>query len=359
MRIVLVLKPYAIEVYTRENNTYTLRHVESATRIDGELVSEYEKRMVFVCKKLATDIRLSSFFKETSRTLKGVDVVLSSPWCTYDVVQVEKDFGKKTKITDTVLKSMFLKKDEKDLYVVESYTSNILLNGYKVPAIDNQIAETVAFQYVHVYAKTSFITPLIHVLESIFHTHKVFLTSIYGLTEFVSHMRVSSGVSEIQIILEEESVDVSYIYDGLHVVNMFVPYSYAEAEHDIAMNLSAHNDVVQDILISRGESMQQRATTQVDKNAKKLWPDLDAQVKEIVNTSISNSLEKIVQHVRDCIDTIDIEYIKSSTRVQVYCVNKNLVLSYGIELAHKIATDPYITMKVHSVIDDDSVISLF
>jgi hypothetical protein len=304
-------------------------------------------------------MRASSFFKDISRKVKGIDVVLCAPWCTYDVVQAEKDLGKKTKITDAVMKSMFVKKDEKQFYVVESYTSNILLNGYKVDSLADHMAETVAFQYVHIYAREFFVTPLIRTMESVFNTHKVYLTSIYGLTEFVSKMRPRENIAEIQVILEDESLDVSYTYDGLHIVNMFVPHSYAQVEQSIAMSLSARSDVVQEILVSRGESMQQEKPTLADKNAKKLWPDLDAEVKKIVEAALTESIEKVVQHVRDCVDKIDLEYIKSSTTVQVYCASKSLVLSYGTELAKKITTDPYIIMKIHPTVDNMTVTSLF
>lgn len=363
MRIVLVLKPYAIEVYTRENDIYTLISVERTSQIEDESLSDYEKRMVFVCKDICKEMKASTYFKEVAHTVKGVDIVLSSPWCMYDVMHVEKDLGKQMKVTDAMIKSMFVKKDEKQFYIVESYASNILLNGYKVKKVQGQVAETIEFQYVHVYAQASFATSLIKTMESIFHTHKVSLTSIYGLIEYVSSHRTEKKVSEIQIILEEESIDISYTYDGLHVVNMFIPCSYAQIENAIAMKLATDHEVVQQILVSRNEVAQQDvvvdANTSVNKNAKKLWPDLDPEVKKIVDLAVQENTEKILKYIRDCIDTIDTDYLKNTSSLYVYGVNKNIISAYGIELAKQIVADPYISMKIPLVLETDAITSIF
>lgn len=359
MRIVLVLKPYSIEVYSRENNLYTLIGVDKTSHIQDESILDYEKRMIFVCKKLCTEMRASSFFKSNALKLKGIDVVLSSPWCTYDVVQVEKEFEKKTKITNEIIESMFVKKDEKDLCVVESYISNVSLNGYKVKSIDNKTADSIQFQYVHIYAKDSFIKSLTKTLESIFNIHKILITSIYGLTEYVSKMRSVQPVSELQVIVEDESVNVSYLHDGLHVVNMFIPHGYLQLEHSLAMSLSSNVTVAEDILISRGECLKQKDKISIDKNAKKIWPDLDDNVKEKINILVADNLEKIIKYIRNCIDKIDLEYIKSSTCVNVYCVNKKITMSYGLELFNKIVSDQYIIMKINPSENTEPVQSLF
>lgn len=364
MRIVLVLKPYAVEVYTRKEGVYTLISVEQNTQIEHESMSDYEKRMIFVCKDICLEMRSSTYYKQVAKDVKGIDIVLSSPWCTYDVMHVEKDLGKKTKITDAVLKSMFMKKDEKDLHVVESFTSNILLNGYKVHQIQDQYAQTVEFQYVHVYAQESFVSPLMRTMESIFHTHKVCLTSIYGLVEFMSQNRVSEQVSEMEVILEEESIDIAYMYNGMHVVNVFIPYSYIHTEQDIAMKLSTNNTVIQQILISRGEFLQQKDVVNTDakifdKNAKNLWPDLDDEVKQIIQHAVDEHMEKVLRYVKDCIDTINPEYTKHTTSLYVYGVNKNIISAYGLELADRIVKDPYIALKMPMRLEIDSVSSIF
>ena len=359
MRIVLVLKPYSIEVYSHEDGVYTLMSVEQSTRIENESLSDYEKRMVFVCKQLCTEIRASSFFTQVSKKIKSIEVVLCAPWCTYDVVQVEKDLGKKTKITNAVLTSLFVKKDEKECHVVESYTSNILLNGYKVQSIEDQTAQLVQFQYVHVYAKESFIAPLRKTLETIFHTHEVAIVSIYGLVNTLAQQKTDTHTSELHVIIEEESVDISYVADGLHVVNIFVPHSYMQIEHDIAKDLVAHASVVQEILLSRGESREQQDVLSVDKNAKKLWPDLHEDAKKIIDTHMAKGIEKVVQYIRNCADTIEMEYLKNATLLMVYCVSKKLTTTYGRELAEAIATDPYVQMKIHPTLTKESVKTIF
>lgn len=360
MRIVLVLKPYAIEVYTREQDIYTLVSIEQTTQIEQESLVDYEKRMIFVCKDMCNEIRSSAYFKEIASRVKGIDIVLSSPWCTYDVMHIEKDFGKKTKITENVLKSMFVKKDEKELYIVESYMSHVLLNGYVVENMTEQLAQTVEFQYVHVYARESFASSLIKTMESIFHTHQIFLTSIYGLVSYISKQHPAKHASEIQIILEEESLDISYIHNGLRVVNMFIPHSYIQAEHDVAMKLSTNSTVIRQVLVSKGQCLQQDSSVRnVNKNAKKLWPDLDDNVKQIINQTVDEHMEKIIKNIRDCVDSIDSEYLKHTTSLYIYGVNQDIVYSYGLELAKKISEDPYISMKILLHTDVDSVTSIF
>lgn len=355
MRIVLVIKPYAIEVYSEENGVHTLIGVEQGTRIETESIADYEKRMIFICKDLCTDMRASPFFKAIANNVIGIDIVLCAPWCTYDVVQVEKDFEKPTKIDQSLMTSMRVRKEEPTIYLVESYTSNILLNGYSVQEINRQHAQTVQFQYIHIYAQTSFAAPLVKMVESVFHTHKVTLISVYGLTEKLAARREKKYSHEMRIILEEESIDVSYISEGMHVVNTFVPHSYIQLENAIAEKLSASHDVVAQILKSRYESVENT----VDKNAKKLWPDLDAETKALVDAAINESVEKVLKSIRDCIDTISAEYTKDFISVDIYCLHKRLAEAYGHELALKIHTDPYIIMKVHVTAETITVESIF
>lgn len=357
MRIVLVLKPYAIEVYSHENAVYTLVGIERGTRIENESITDYEKRMIFICKDLCTDMRASPFFKEIAKKVEGIDVVLCAPWCTYDVVQVEKDLGKHTKIDQNLITSMRVRKEEENMYVVESYTSNILLNGYSVPEITGQFADTVQFQYIHIYASKTFAVPLIKMLESVFHTHKVTLSSLYGLTEKLVAAREKKYAHELRVILEEESIDVSYISEGMHVVNAFVPYSYKHLEDEISLRLSASEEVVSEILQSRYETVESVST--VDKNAKKLWPDLDVETKGIVEAAINESVEKVLQSIRNCIDTISAEYTKDFISVHIFCLHKRLAAAFGHELALKIHTDPYIIMKIHVTAETITVENIF
>ena len=71
--------------------------------------------------------------------------------------------------------------------------------------MQGQQAQIVQFQYIHIYAHTSFAVPLIKMLESVFHTHKVNLNSLYGLTEKKVALREKKYSHELSIILEEES----------------------------------------------------------------------------------------------------------------------------------------------------------
>lgn len=346
-------------MYSREADVYTLVSVEQSSHIENESLTDYEKRMVFICKDMCTEMKASLYFKEISHKVKGIDVVLSSPWCTYEVVHIEKDLEKKTKITDAVVASLFVKKDQKELRIVESYTSHILLNGYGVSSISGQFAQHVHFEYVHVYAQESFVSPLIKSLETIFHTHTINLVSIYGLIEFISQKRKETRKSELKIIVEEESIDVSYISEGSHITSMFIPYSQSDMEHAIAMKLSSDIDVTRQILRSRSLCTQEGVAVSVNKNAKRVWPDLDPSVQKIVEETLSTHLEKIVQNIRDCSDSIENEFLKTASLLTIYGVNPYIAEVYGNELAKKIAADPYITMKMPLYTEKDSVVSIF
>lgn len=355
MRIILVLKPYAIEVYSLEEAKYTLVGIEQGTRIDGESLTDYEKRMIFICKDLCTDMRESPFFKAVAKKVEGIDIVLCAPWCVYDVVHIEKEFEKPVKVDKNLINSMRVRKEEEQMYIVESYTSNTLLNGYSVKDVTGQIAQTVQFQHIHIYANKSFAAPLVKMMESVFHTHKVNLISLYGLTEKAAASREATYSHEMRIILEEESIDVSYISQGMHVVNAFVPHSYKHLEEVIATKLSANTDVVAEILQSRHDSTE--ITT--DKNAKKLWPDLDPDTKNLVDKAIAESIETVLKSIRDCIDTISAEYTKDFISVHIYCLHKHLAAAYGYELATTLRNDPYITMKMHITAETITVETIF
>ncbi len=361
MRIVLVLKPYAIEVYSEENSVYTLVGIEHSTRIENESLTDYEKRMIFIAKDLCSDMRASPFFKAVAKKVESIQIILCAPWCTYDVVQVEKDFGKPVKIDEKLLASMKIKKSEDEVFVVESYTSNMMLNGYTVKHMAGHMAQHVHFQYVHIYANASFATSLIKSMESIFHTHKVVVKSVYGLVEGMASAGDKAYTHEMRIILEEESVDIAYISEGLHIVNTFVPHSYMHVEDDIAMKLSSNHEVVGKILQSRYESFLTNTGVNgvVDKNAKKLWPDLDVQTQAMINASIEESIEKVLVSIRNCIDGMGAEYTKDFISVRIFCLHKRLLETYGFELSQKIHNDPYIAMKIHVTAETITVNNIF
>ncbi len=359
MRIVLVLKPYAIEVYSREGDVYTLVSIEQATRIDGESLDEYEKRMVFVCKDICTEMHASPYFKEIARKVDGIDVVLSTPWCTYEVIHIEKDFGKKTKITESLVASLAVKKDEKDFQLVESYMSRILLNGYTVAKLEGQMAQLVELQYVHVYAQKSLITLLTKSLETIFHTHTVSIISIYGLIECISQKKNITAPSELKIVVEDESLDISYVSEGSHITNMFIPYSQRELEQAIALQLSTDIPIVQQILQSRSECVEQGQTVPIHKNAKKIWPDLEPAVQKTIEDVMSQHMEKILKDIRNCVDTVAPEFLKTSSCIRIYGTHIYTATVYGAELVKRILADPYITMKMSVYLEKDSIVSIF
>ncbi len=345
MRIVLVVKPYDIEVYSEENGIHTYVCTEPLSYIENEVVLEYEQRMIFMFKEMCTEMREHDFFKKNARNITSIDLILCAPWCTYEAMHIEKKFDRPTNITNQLIQSLRVAKNVADIEVVESNISQILLNGYTVSHIGGQTVETIDLQYLVVYAKSSFLQKLRKTAESIFHIHKIEISSLYTHVQKQVAQMILPTTNELRIILEEDSIDITYLSHGQNTLNFFIPYSYSHLENTLQEMLGTAGTTVSDMLISRTTTLH-NIDTPASKNAKHIWPDLSEDIKHKVEKVLMDSIEIMLGHIRNCIDAIDKEFLKESTSICVYGLNKKIISAYGYELATHTLEDGYISSRV-------------
>lgn len=345
MRIVLVVKPYDIEVYSEKEGVHTFVCLEPMSHIENEEVAAYESRMVFVFKEMCTEMREHDFFKKNARDIESIDLILCAPWCTYEAMHIEKSFDRPTKITNELIQSLHVTKNVPGVEIVESTISQISLNGYAVDAVRGQLASSVDVQYLAVYAKQAFLQQLKKTAENIFHIHKIQISSVYTHVQKEALKVTLPTTNELRIILEEESIDISYYTHGQNMLNFFIPYSYTHVEEALQNVLHTDSSTVAEILVSR------TATTHsldipASRNSKHLWPDLDTETKKKVESVLAQSIETILGHIRNSLDAVDKEFLKESTSICVYGLNKKIVGACGYELATKTLEDGYISSRI-------------
>ncbi|MEN9604661.1 MAG: hypothetical protein RJB39_346 [Candidatus Parcubacteria bacterium] len=343
MMLSFVIKPYAIEVYSEENQKKALLGVEEITHIVDEAPADYEQRMVFVCKELATDA------KKHVKGISEVEVVLSYPWCTYEHVDIKKELSPNTLVTEKLIESLRIQKVDENLSLLESNVTHILLNGYVVPGAMGQKAKDIDMQVLNVYTRTTFYTTLKKTVESIFHTHKVFISSVYT---YALKGKQDNGLA---LTLEEESIDISYIADSKVLLNVFIPTSYVALEQNLMGILDADTKTVRDILISRAiydeaEDAPEEKSPRVAKTMKHIWPDLQENVKTQIEKVLTDHYSIIMKYLYTLIDQVKTEHSFNNEQVRVCALTNTLAKVYGFALAKNIKNDAYIqqTMRVDS-----------
>lgn len=349
MMLSFVIKPYAIEVYSGDDQDKVLLGTELMTRILDEPTQEYEQRMIFVCKELAQDA------KKHVKGISSVEVILSYPWCTYEHVDIQKELPEHTVITPKLLDSLRIQKTDPVISLLESSVIHVLLNGYTVPQILGQRAKQIEMQVLNVYTKTSCHSGLQKVMETIFHTHDVRITSIY------SHALREARGNGLLVTLEEESVDISYCIDGKIALNVFIPTSYSNLEQNLMSILNADADTIRSILMSRALHEELSAnpvdetvkTKSIAKTMQHLWPDLHPDVQKQINDILEDHYSHIMKYIYTMIDQLKHEYTFSKEKVRICALNKRLAKAYGFALARHIQHDGYIEQTMH--IDDSCV----
>lgn len=342
MMLSFVIKPYAIEVFSEENQKKTLLGTEDITHIADEDAAAYEQRMVFVCKELAQDA------KKHVKGISSVEVVLSYPWCTYEHVDVKKELPEGTLITSKLIDSLKIQKVDPNLSLLESNTAHILLNGYAVPHIFGQKAKEIEMQVLNIYTRTSFYTALKKTVETIFHTHNVFISSVYT---YALKEKQSNG---FMLTLEDESIDISYIAEGKIILNVFIPISYVSLEQNLMGILDADAKTVRDILVSRALYDEAREeTSRISKTMKHLWPDLHEGVKRQIDDILETHYGLIMKYLYTMVDQVKLEHSFIDEKIRICALTNNLAKVYGFALAKNIRNDEYIQHIMH--IDEENI----
>ncbi len=337
MNLLFVIKPYEIEVYS-ETDKKVLLGKESITRIEHESDSDYENRMVFVCRGLAEDA------KKHVKGISGITVVLCYPWCTYEHIDLHKTFDTDTLVTERLIESLKMQKKEDSILLLEAEHSHILLNGYAVENPFKQKAREIEMQVLNVYVKASFGNALKNTFESVFHTHHVELTSVYA---YALKVRPKNGLF---IIIEEESVDVSYISNGKVGLHVFIPSSYMHLEQELMTTLDADAKTVQDVLTSRANP---NVLEKSKKTIRHIWPDLNTGIQQKIDTAVSEHYQTLMKYVFSLIDQVKQEKVFDQEEVRICSLNSVLAVAYGYGLGKLIKDDAYLQNTLR--ITDESV----
>lgn len=330
MNLLFVIKPYEIEVYSEENANRTLLGVEPLSRIEQELPEEYEKRMIFVCKNLCQDA------KKHVGAVHQVFVYLCYPWCTYDHVDIKKTFDEDTPITERLIESLKLQKLQEDVQLLESQVSHILLNGYTTTQPYRQKAKKIEMQVLNIYTKVSFAEPLKKTIESIFHTHKVTISSIY------TYALKTSRTNGFAITIEDESIDISYVAEGKTLLNVFIPYSYTLLERNLITLLDADAKTVERILISKNSPN----AIPKGKQIRNIWPDLKLDTQLQIQKILDEHISTILKYLHTLIDQVRQERTFTKEEIHISTLNKKLASVYGYMLGQIFAEDSYIRQRL-------------
>lgn len=348
MMLSFVIKPYAIEVYSGEGEQRTFLGTEHITRIEEEAPDAYEQRMIFVCKELAQDA------KKHVKSISNVEVILSYPWCTYEHIDLKKELPANTIVTNKVIESLKVQKASEGVTLLESTTSHILLNGYVVPQVLGQKAHQIEMQVLNIYTRTPFFNGLKKTIESIFHTHKVFISSVY------THALKGKQKNGFMITLEEESVDISYISNEKIILNVFIQTSYINLEQKLMEILDTDAKTVREILVSRAihdevDDSDPNVSKKFVKSMKHLWPDLHTDVRSQIDSILEEHYSLIMKYIYTMVDQVKMEHSFTEEEVRICALTGNLAKAYGFALAKRIRDDEYV-QQVMRITDDNTYI---
>ena len=184
--------------------------------------------------------------------------------------------------------------------------------------------------------------PLKNMLESIFHTHTISVTSVYA---YALKTKTQGGLA---ITLEEESIDISFVAEGKVLLNVFIPDSYVQLEEKIMAALDTDAKTVQNILRSRASKSIPMSNT-----LRHVWPDLSADVQKKVDDIVAEHYKGILKYVYTLLDQVKTEHAFKAEDVQVCALNELIMGVYGLALADLIKDDQYIKEMLH--LDDNHV----
>ena len=172
-----------------------------------------------------------------------------------------------------------------------------------------------------------------------FHPKGVHVSSVYAYSLAV---RPKNGLF---LLLEEESVDISYVSDGKVVLHVFIPNSYLYLEDSLKSALDIDSKTVQSILASRANLA---SVQQGKKTMKNMWPDLSIEIQQKVNAIVDEHYAVVMKYVYTLIDQVKTERHFDTEEIRVCALNAVLASVYGYSLAKLIKDDAYIktVMKV-------------
>ena len=340
-----------VNMYSCKDNLYELLGTQEISTIENESNTDYENRVIYVCKDVCQDFVNTETYKKTKKSIESLLVILTNPWCIYEIMDLEKKFDKPTEITQKLIYRMMVHKESENVSILRNNIFNIALNGYNVQKVTNQIADTIHLQYLSVYSSANFLTRLKNTLDTIFHLHGVKIDSIYSYINENENENENEkdqkNENQLKIIIEDRGLDLSYIYQNKNVATLFIKSGYLSIKDKIRKTLHVDASILDKILKSKSLNLYPaKLSLNHDKNLNNIWLDLDETSRIKIDESINQELNAIKTHIRDFIDNISIELIQKDTSIRIYCLDESMLFATGFILANSIKNDAYILDKL-------------
>ncbi len=339
MQIVFLIRPYAISMYSFDNDTYTILGTQKFSHILDESHDDYENRVVFVCKDICQDFIKTDIFKNNHKNIKDIKVILTNPWSIYEIINLEKDFEKDQTIDQRMIEKMIVHKQHDNLSLVKNDIFNISLNGYSVKSLNNQKARFLHLQYLSIFSSTNFLNKLQNTLETIFHLHNIKIDSIYSYVNELN--RDNKESNELRIIIEDQSIDLIYVHGGRIVSTLFIPCGCVNVKTKIKEALHIDDIMLDKILKSKSLNV-----NKLEKSLDNIWPDLNSEVQEKINIQINLNLEFMKIQIRNFVDSIDMENIVKDVKINIYTLDEDAYYTLGLILADNFKNDVYMMSKL-------------
>ncbi len=345
MQIVFLIKPFSINMYSYKDALYELLGTQEISTIENETNVDYENRVIYVCKDICQDFVNTETYKKTKKYIDSMLVILTSPWCIYEIMDLEKKFDKSTEITQKLIDRLIVHKESENVSILKNSIFNIALNGYNVQKLANQMTDTIHLQYLSVYSSTNFLTRLKNTLDSIFHLHVVKIDSIYSYIN--ENDKDQKSENQLKIIIEDRGLDLSYIYQNKNVATLFIKSGYLSIKNKIREALHVDASILDKILKSKSLNLYPvKLSLNHDKNLNNIWLDLDEAARVKIDESINQELNAIKAQIRDFIDNINMDLIQKDTYIRIYCLDESMLFAMGFIVANSIKSDAYILDKL-------------
>ena len=182
-------------------------------------------------------------------------------------------------------------------------------------------------------------------LDTIFHLHIVEIDSIYSyINEF---HRDEKSENQLKIIIEDQGLDLSYVYQNKNIATLFVKSGYLHVKDTIKTTIHIDDTILDKVLKSKSLNMVTDKTKVVyDKNLSNIWLDLDEGTRVKIDDTLDQELGNIKTQIRDFVDNIGTELIQKDVNINIYCIDDGVLQTAGLILAGSIKNDAYILDKL-------------
>lgn len=345
MQIVFLIKPYSINMYSYKDDLYNLLGTQDISTIENESNTDYENRMVYVCKDICQDFVNNEIFKKDKKNIKKIKVILTNPWCIYEVMNLEKSFDKNEKITQELVNKMMIHKESENVSILKNSIFNIALNGYNVQNINNQLANKIHLQYISIYSSTNFLEKIKNTLETIFHLHPIEIDSIYS--HINENHKDEKTENQLKVIIEDQGLDLSYVYHNKNIASFFTPCGGLTIKNKMKETLHIDDIILEKILKSKSANLNKNNSNFIhEKTLDNIWPDLDESVKTKIDECIKKELDFVKTHIKDFLDNIENEFITKDVNINIYSLDDVSLKTTGLILENSIKDDMYILGKL-------------